>query len=259
MDGDTHSSEEWNGKPGGSLTERAISELLNDDMIPQQHKTAFQQQMKVGWEHLFMGEIASRWRQCWPDKTYWRPSIAHTFMEWGRAWRSHRNSILDEERKDKCKITRLRLKAEAQVWMEAPSEESLIPIQQDRWKQKLLKKAANSDIAFWLKHNRTRRKIVQWRKVLNIVATLTEPEALKAANTSFFATILHAKCTMVQDGRMDEQINFKMLSTLIIQLFTSTIPQKRSREQRVREGIIEYLPLVEIFRVKIKISKLTSF
>ena len=42
--------------------------------------------------------------------------------------------------------------------MEAPRIESLIPIQQDRWKWKLLKRAANSNIAFLLEHNSTTQK-----------------------------------------------------------------------------------------------------
>ena len=164
-----HSGKDWNGKPNEPTTERTISELLNDEAIPQQFKTVFQQQTKIGWEHLFMGKMASGWRQWWPDKTYWRSSIAHTFMEWGRACWSHRNNILYGERKDNYKITRLQLKAEAQVWMEEPRIElSLIPIQRDRWKRKLLKKAANSDIAFWLEHNRTTRQIVQLGGVSNI-------------------------------------------------------------------------------------------
>ena len=128
-------------------------------------------------------------------------------MEWGRACWSHRNSILYGERKDKYTITRLRLKAEAQVWIEAPIIESIIPIQQDQRKWKLLKKAANSDIAFWLEHNRTRRKIVQRGRVPNIVVTLTSPDELAAANNSFLAKILHAKRTISQDGRMDEGPN----------------------------------------------------
>ena len=39
---------------------------------------------------------------------------------------------------------------------------------------------------------------------MNEVATLTEPEELKAAITSFLAKILHTKRTTIQDGRMDE-------------------------------------------------------
>ena len=85
---------------------------MNDDTTPQQYKMVFQQQLKVGWEHLFMGKMASGWRQCWPDKRSWRSSMAHTFMEWGRACQSHR---MYEELNKKYKITRLRLKAEAQV------------------------------------------------------------------------------------------------------------------------------------------------
>ena len=108
-----------------------------------------------------MGKMASRWKHCWPDKKHWCSSIAHTFMEWDRACWSHRNIILYGKHKDQYKITRLRLKAEAQVWMDAPIVETLIPIQRDWWKRKLLKKAANSDIAFWLVHNKTWRKWVQ--------------------------------------------------------------------------------------------------
>ena len=125
-------------------------------------------------------------------------------MEWGRACWSHRNSKLYGERKDKYKITRTRLKAEAQVWMDTPSIETLIPIQRNRWKQKLLKKAANLDIAFWLEHSRARRRIVQLRKVSNVVVTLISSEELAAANTRFLSKITQAKRTTLQDGHMDD-------------------------------------------------------
>ena len=44
---------------GESTMDRTISELLYDDTIPQHYKTVFQQQTKIGWEHLFMGKMAS--------------------------------------------------------------------------------------------------------------------------------------------------------------------------------------------------------
>ena len=96
------------------------------------------------------------------------------------------------------------LKAEAQVWMDAPNVETLIPIQRDRWKRKLLKKAANSDIAFWLVHNRTRRKILHRGKVLNIVMTLTSYDDLVAANTRFITKTAKAKRTTFQNRHRDE-------------------------------------------------------
>ena len=127
INGDTHSGEDWNRNPEGSMIEMAVSDLLDDETIPQQYKTAFQQQTKIGWEQLFMGKMACGWRHCWPDKNYWRASIAHTYMEWGRACWRHQNSILYGEYTDKYKMTRLRLKAEAKVWMKAPNIKTLIP------------------------------------------------------------------------------------------------------------------------------------
>ena len=50
------------------MTEMTIPELLNAKTIPQQFKTAIQQQTEIGWEQLFMGKMASRWRQCWRKK-----------------------------------------------------------------------------------------------------------------------------------------------------------------------------------------------
>ena len=131
LDGDMHSGEEWNSNPNVSRTEKTISKLLNDNRIPQHYKTVFQQQRKVGWEHLFMGKMASADGDNvgQTKNTGARASRTHIWMEWGRACWSHRNSILYGERKDKYKSTRIRLKAEAQIWMEALSIETLIPIQ----------------------------------------------------------------------------------------------------------------------------------
>ena len=132
---------------------------------------------------------------------------SRTFMEWGRACWRHRKCTLYGERRDKYTMMRLRLTAEAHVWMEAPSIETLIPFQQDRWKQKLLKKAAISDIAFWLEHNRATRQCVQRRGVTNILMSLGTSEELKQANISFLAKILQAKRATIQDGYMGDGTN----------------------------------------------------
>ena len=131
---DTHIGEDWNGNPERSMIEITISELLNDETIPQQFKMVFQQQTKLGREQLFMGKMASRWRQCRPDNTYWRSIIAHTLMLWGRACWRHRNCTLYRECKDRYMMTRLHLMAEAQVWMEAPRTKTLIPLHRDQGK-----------------------------------------------------------------------------------------------------------------------------
>ena len=104
-------------------------------------------------------------------------------------------------------MTTLRLTAEAQVWREAPSIKTLIPLQQDQWKQKLLKKTANADIASWLDHIRISRQCVQLGGVSNMLMSLGQSEELKHANTSFLTKILRAKRTMIQNGQTDEGAN----------------------------------------------------
>ena len=121
------------------MTEMTISDLLNDDSTPQHFKLAFKQQTKLGWEQLFIGKMARGWRQCWPDKIYWRSSIAFTLMDWGRVCWRHRNRTLYGKRQDEYKMTRLWLTTEAHVWTEAPTTETLIQLQRNQWKRKLLK------------------------------------------------------------------------------------------------------------------------
>ena len=79
-------------------------------------------------------------------------------------------------------MTRLRLKAESQVWIEVPSIEILTPLQRDRWKQKL-----------------ATRQIVQQGGFSNILMTMIHTEELEQANISFLANILQAKHMMIQD------------------------------------------------------------
>ena len=67
-----------------------------------------------------------------------------------------------------------------------------------------MKKAANSDIVFWLVHNKTRRKLVQRGRFPNIVKTLSKPEDLAAAHTKCITKIAKAKRMMLQDGRRDD-------------------------------------------------------
>ena len=72
---------------------------------------------------------------------------------------------------------------------------------------KPLKKAANSDIAFWLEHNNKTRQIVQRGGVPNILLSLGSPEEIQQANTSFLAKIIRAKRTTILDGRTDDETN----------------------------------------------------
>ena len=90
------------------------------------------------------------------------------------------------------------------MWMEAPRTETLIPLQRDWWKQKVLKKTANSDIAYWLEHNRISRRCVRKGEVTNILMRMMPQETLEQADDSFFAKIIRAKRRIIQNGRTDD-------------------------------------------------------
>ena len=64
--------------------------------------------------------------------------------------------------------------------------------------------AANSDIALWPVHDKTRQKLVQRGKVQNIVVALTSPEDLAAAHIRFITKIAKAKRMTLQVGRRDD-------------------------------------------------------
>ena len=68
--------------------------------------------------------------------------------------------------------------------------ETLIPLQQDWWKQKLLKKIMNSDITYWLEHNRIYQRCVQKGEVTNILMGLVTQEELERAEISLFSKII---------------------------------------------------------------------
>ena len=93
------------------------------------------------------------------------------------------------------------------MWVEAPRTETLIPLQRDRWKRKLLTKAANSDIVYWLEHNRISRRCVRKGGVLNILLIMMYPEELEQVDQRFFSKIVIAKRTIIHDGRMDDGMN----------------------------------------------------
>ena len=63
--------------------------------------------------------------------------------------------------------------------MDAPRTETLIPLQRDQWKLKLLKEAANLDIAYWLEHNNITQRCVQKKKIMNILMRLMMQEELE--------------------------------------------------------------------------------
>ena len=64
----------------------------------------------------FQGKDGEMMETMLAGKTYWRSDIAYTFMEWDRAYCTAHCT----ENKNNYKMTRLRLIADALVWMGTP-------------------------------------------------------------------------------------------------------------------------------------------
>ena len=80
--------------------------------------------------------------------------------------------------------------------MDAPRTETLIPLQRDWWKRKLLKKAANSDIA---SGQNTTESLEDASEVMNILMRMMTQAELESSDNSFFTKIIQAKQTKIQD------------------------------------------------------------
>ena len=70
-----------------------------------------------------------------------------------------------------------------------PRIESLISPQRDQKKRKLLKKAMNSDIAYWLEHNRITQRCVRKGDITNILMKMMMQEELENSDDIFFTKI----------------------------------------------------------------------
>ena len=69
-------------------------------------------------------------------------------------------------------------------------------------------KAANADIAYWLKHNRISRRCVRRGGVPNIIMTMMHTEELEQVDQRFFSKKVRAKRRIIHDGRMDGGMNY---------------------------------------------------
>ena len=89
--------------------------------------------------------------------------------------------------------------------MDAPRTETPITLQRDQWERKLLKKAGNSDIAYWLEQNRITQRCDWKGEVTNMLMRLTmQEEIVEQSDKSFFTKIERAKRTTIRDRRTND-------------------------------------------------------
>ena len=71
-------------------------------------------------------------------------------VEWGRACWAARNEMIYGERRQRYTMERKILQAEARVYLNAPKEEGLVPIENSRATRKNVRNLPNVEIANWI-------------------------------------------------------------------------------------------------------------
>ena len=156
---------------------------------------AFEQQRKLGWSRLFMGYMTNGWRQSMTKltKRNWTAACLRLFLQWGRACWSHRNTILYGPSKKRHQQRRRRLQAEARVWIDSPSSESLVPIDKYGSLKRDITRATTETIATWIQRQQQTRHLIRSKKKENIYINFQSEEALQAADRRFHHKIIAAR------------------------------------------------------------------
>ena len=115
--------------------------LLEDTSFREDANGAFIQQMKIGWE-----ELRSATKKLKP----WTTKFMNLMNEWGRSCWTAGNGIVYGEKRQRYTLERKRLQKEARVYLYAPKEETLVPIENIRATRKNVRKLSNIEIANWI-------------------------------------------------------------------------------------------------------------
>ena len=179
-----------------TIDDDRVQNILNDNSIPKDRRMAFEQQTKLGWSRIFMGYMTEGWRQSTTQltKRNWTAACLRLFLKWGRACWSHRNTTLFGPSKLRHKQRRRRLQAEARVWINSPSNESLVPIDKYGSLKRDITRATTETIATWIQRQQQTRRLIRDRKKENIYINFQTEEALQAADRKFHQKIIAARC-----------------------------------------------------------------
>ena len=130
--GETLRGERWQDTDDIAQKDERITALLEDPCFREVAKEAYIKHMEIGWEDLFMERMAIRWRR---DTEKLKPrtmKCMNLMIEWGRSCWAARNRMIYGEKHQCNTLLRKRIQIEARVYLYAPKEEALVPIENIR-------------------------------------------------------------------------------------------------------------------------------
>ena len=122
--------------------------------------------MEMGWEDLFMGKMAIRWRCAMEKLKPWTTKFMNLMIEWGRSCWTTRNGMIYCKR---CqRIGKEKTTKRGKSIFVCPKEEALVPIENIRAMRKNMRNLPNIEIANWIAEQHQLSQKMQQRKSTNI-------------------------------------------------------------------------------------------
>ena len=165
--------------------DKQIKTLLEDPSFREDAKEAFIQQMEMGWEDLFMGRMAIRWRSAMEKVKPWITKFMNLMIEWWRSCSTNRNGIIYGEKQQCYTMERKQLQEEARMYLYVPKEESLVPIENIEATRMNVRNLPNIEIANWIAEQRQMRQKIRKRRTTNIFMYLKQEAELQIIDYRF--------------------------------------------------------------------------
>ena len=192
LEGEAYRGEKWQDNDNLAQSDKRIKALLEDESFRGDAKEAFIQQMGIGWEGLLMGRMSVGWRSAMENLKLWMTKFMNLMIEWGRACWAARNGIIYRERHQQYAMNRKRLQTEVRVYLNAPNEEALVPIENSRATMKNVRNMPNVEIANWIAGQQQLRQKIQQKKITNIIVLKKREAELQPLDHQFKRRIIEA-------------------------------------------------------------------
>ena len=174
LGGETYRSKNWHDTNNTAQNGERIKTLLEDTSFREDAKEAFIQQMEMGWENLFMGRMAIGSRSATEKLKPWITKFMNLMIEWGRSCWANICGMIYGEKLQCYTMERKRLQEKARVYLYAPKEDSLVPIENIRATRRNVRNLPNKEIVNWIAEQRQLRQKIRHRRTTKIIMYLRQ-------------------------------------------------------------------------------------
>ena len=136
--------------------------------------------------------MAIGWKRATENLRPWTTKYINLMIEWGQSCWTARNGMICREKQQRHTMEKKRLQEEVRVNLNAPKEESLVPIENFRATRMNLRNLPNIEIANWIAGQRQLRQKIQQRRTTNISMHMRQEVELQILDHRFRTRVNNA-------------------------------------------------------------------